>query len=102
MAINSITGKNTPPLTSGVTGKEKKTDSVTVSADSVKMEGDSFDPTAISQKIKQALADEPSVPVLNEEKISAVREALKQGNYKIDADSIAEKMLQFDNPFNSA
>jgi len=102
MAINSITGKNLPPITTGSTGKDKKSDGVFSSANTNKVERDSFDPTAVSQRIKQALESDPATPVLNEEKITAVREALKQGNYQINADSIAEKMLQFDNPFNSA
>ncbi len=101
MAINSIHGKNNLPVTNNVTGKEKKTDARLTAVDTAKVENDQFDPTAVSQKIKQALETGPAEPILNEEKISAVREALKQGNYQIDADSIAEKMLQFDNPFNS-
>ncbi len=102
MAINPVTGKNMPPITSNVTGKEKKPATPSSRPESNKIGNDSFDPTAISQKIRQALENEPSTSVMNEEKIAAVRDALKQGNYQIDADSIAEKMLQFDNPFNSA
>jgi negative regulator of flagellin synthesis FlgM len=81
-----------------VTGKEKKSDSLSPKPDSSKVGNDSFDPTAISQKIRQALESESSTAVLDEEKITAVKTALQQGNYQIDADSIAEKILQFDKP----
>ncbi len=100
MAINSITGKNTPLVTTGSNTKKDTVEQATKKSPPARTEFDNFDATAVSQKIKQALTSNPS-PVLNEEKINAVKEALQKGNYQINADSIAEKMLQFDNPFNN-
>ncbi len=100
MAINSVTNKTGVSL--NITPNDKKktipNKNQTLYTSNVQ---DKIDITAVTQKIKSALASAPSTPVINEEKIIAVKEALKEGNYQINANSIAEKILQFDRPFDS-
>ncbi len=97
MAINTINGKAGVTLPSTPTiKKEKAGNSQSITTEGAK---DSVDITAITQKIKNAF--ESSTPVINEEKIAAVKNALKEGNYQIDAESIANKILQIDRHFDS-
>ncbi len=102
MAINPLNGKTTAHFQRTNLQSDKKNTSEIDSAPVKQNSLDQFDASSVTQKIKQALESSPSTPVINEEKITAVKAALQAGNYQIDADSIAEKMLQFDNPSDSA
>jgi len=99
MAINTITNKSGISLivTPG-TKKDTPIDNQTISTNSAQ---DKVDITAVTKKIKNALESAPSTPVINEEKIAAVKKALKEGSYQLNADSIAEKILQIDRHFDS-
>jgi negative regulator of flagellin synthesis FlgM len=45
------------------------------------------------QKIEEAVA---KAPVVNAEKVAAVKQAVNSGNYQIDAGRVADKLLQFE------
>ncbi|MEO7207381.1 MAG: flagellar biosynthesis anti-sigma factor FlgM [Steroidobacteraceae bacterium] len=45
------------------------------------------------QKIEEAVA---KTPVVNAEKVAAVKQAVSSGTYKIDAGRIADKMLKYE------
>jgi negative regulator of flagellin synthesis FlgM len=45
------------------------------------------------QKIEQAVAQ---APVVNADKVAAVKQAVSDGTYKIDAGRVADKILQFE------
>ena len=45
------------------------------------------------QKIEQALAQ---APVVNTAKVAAVKQAVNNGTYKVDAGRVADKILQFE------
>lgn len=96
MAINSITSKadHVLPTTSN-TKKGKAENPPLQNTGSVQ---DKIDIAAITQEIKNAF---DSTSVINEDKIAAVKAALENGQYQIDADSIAEKILQIDRHFDS-
>ncbi len=99
MAINSITDKTGISLS--ITPSAKKDISSKNQSIYTDNAQDKIDITAVTQKIKNALKSAPSTPVINEDKIIAVKEALREGNYQINADSIAEKILQIDRHFDS-
>jgi len=46
------------------------------------------------QKLAQAVA---SAPVVNTQKVASVKQAIQNGTYKVDAGSVADKILQFEN-----
>jgi len=45
------------------------------------------------QKLGEALAN---TPVVNNEKVSAIKEAVQNGSYRVNAGSVADKLLQYD------
>ncbi len=99
MAINPITGKtNTVVPTTSQAKKEKPENRLETNT---RQASDKIDITAVAQEIKRAFESAPSTPVIDNNKIEAVKAALQSGNYQINADSIAEKMIQFDRPFDS-
>lgn len=101
MAINSITGKTDNVTTATTQAKKEKAPS-SAPKNGAGALTDKIDITALSKEIQKALAESsPSTPVIDNEKVAAVKQALLQGRYQIDPDSIAEKMLQIDRPFDS-
>ncbi len=50
-------------------------------------------PARTLQKLNEVVAN---TPVVNTEKVSAVKEAIQNGSYRIDATSVANKLLQYD------
>ncbi len=59
-------------------------------------DADSVEITTVAQELKSALASMSSTPIINTERVEAVRTVLANGNYRIDAESIAEKMIQME------
>ncbi len=49
------------------------------------------------QKLGQVLA---TTPVVNSEKVSAIKEAVQNGTYRVNAASVADKLLQHDSELN--
>ncbi len=94
MAIESVSGKaiNTVlPTKPGAkdTVDVKQKSSVTVSTDTV-------DFTHTAQDIKTAVETGAAAPLINEDRVAAIKSALQSGSYKVDAEHIAEKMLRFE------
>lgn len=94
MAIDSVTGKtvSTPlPAKSVVKDsaelKEKPVNSV--SADTVEI-------TATAQDIQSAVAKSNAAAVVNEDRVAAIKAAVLDGSYQVNAERVAEKMLQFE------
>lgn len=50
----------------------------------------------ITERIKNAIATSSEAP-MNSEKVARLKQAINEGSYQIDADRIAQKMMQFDN-----
>ncbi|BBL60085.1 flagellar biosynthesis anti-sigma factor FlgM [Methylomonas koyamae] len=94
MAIESITGK---PVTTSVPAKpgvkdaaepKQRTESGVVT--------DTVEITATAQDIKTASAAGAATPVVNEDRVAAIKAAIQAGSYQVNAERVAEKMLQFD------
>lgn len=57
---------------------------------------DSVEITTVARELKNALTSMSSTPVIDTKRVEAVRTALANGNYRIDAETIAEKMIQME------
>jgi len=94
MAIESITGKpvGTPlPAKSAVKDSSGLKDKLAngVAEDTVEI-------TATAQDIKSATAASAAAPVVNEDRVAAIKAAVQSGSYQVNAERVAEKMLQLD------
>lgn len=96
MAIENITGRMRVPLTPGASPKaeldnaQKAAAKQTGAADSVAI-------TATAQELKKTLESSSSATLIDIERVSAVKKALADGTYQVDAEKIAEKMMQHEN-----
>lgn len=57
---------------------------------------DNVDITAVAKEITKAFESSKTTPAINEERVQAVKKALAEGNYPINAEKIAEKMIQME------
>lgn len=94
MAINSITGIKSGELLPSSQAKNSKSESTGEAVSSA--QEDNIDITKFAEDIAKAFSANSLNQVIDEQKVAAVKEALREGNYKINADSIAEKILQFE------
>ena len=62
--------------------------------------GDSIDLTTNTARISKALELASALPVIDNDHVASVKQALANGTYTIDAEKIAQKMTQFDSLFN--
>jgi len=64
---------------------------------------DNVDITAVAQEITKALESSKTTPAINHERVEAVKKALTEGNFVINAEKIAEKMIQMErDQFNNS
>ena len=95
MAIESITGRTHTQLTIKTTQKADidsgKNASVKSSA-----KDDSIAITAMAQGIKKAFESSSSGSVVDVDRVAAVKNALADGSYQINAERIAGKMIQYE------
>jgi negative regulator of flagellin synthesis FlgM len=94
MAIEPISSKPISLSTATKTvAKEKLDDTQTTnktgSTDTINVDNTTSD-------IKSAIAAGASTPVVNEDRVAAIKAAINSGTYQINPDSIAKKMLQFE------
>jgi negative regulator of flagellin synthesis FlgM len=94
MTIESITGRTHTPLAIKTTPKAEIDSGKSASINSAER-GDSIAITAMAQGIKKAF-ESSSVAVVDVDKVAAVKQALADGNYQINAERIAEKMIQYE------
>jgi len=95
MTIESITGRAHTPLTIKTTPKAE-IDSGKKAAIKNAERNDSIAITAMAQGIKKALESSSSVAVVDADRVAAVKQALADGSYQINAERIAEKMIQYE------
>lgn len=94
MAIQSISAKATDSLL-----QKKPTTEDTVKNNNLaisKKSNDSIDITAVAKEITKALDSSNASPAIDETRVKAVKEALENGSYPINAEHIAEKMIQLE------
>ncbi|HEY8035343.1 MAG TPA: flagellar biosynthesis anti-sigma factor FlgM [Methylobacter sp.] len=89
--ISGIVNSPTPIKTASKTGvdNEKKIDSINTEND------DKVALTTTVQEIKKAFGSSSASPV-NTDRVNAVRKAIADGNYSINAEKIAKKLIQFE------
>ncbi|MGZ5619941.1 MAG: flagellar biosynthesis anti-sigma factor FlgM [Methylobacter sp.] len=90
--ISGIVNSPTPIKTASKTGgidDEKKIDSINTEND------DKVALTTTVQEIKKAFGSSSASPV-NTDRVNAVRKAIADGNYSINAEKIAKKLIQFE------
>jgi negative regulator of flagellin synthesis FlgM len=96
MAIENITGRMRVPITSGG-GQKAELDNTQKIAAKQTGQSDSVAITAAAQEIKKTLESSSSATLIDIEKVTAVKKTLVDGAYQIDAEKIAEKMMQHEN-----
>ncbi len=94
MTIESITSRAQTPLTLKTPIKTDTSIGIT-SIPSVE-KNDSVAITTVAQDIKQAVASSSSGSNIDINKVTAVKNALANGSYQINAESIAKKMIQYE------
>lgn len=93
MAIESVSGK---PINSALPAKSIVKDAVDVKQKaSASVSADTVDFTNTAQDIKNAVAG-AAAPVVNEDRVAAIKSALQAGSYQVDAERVADKLLKFE------
>ena len=94
MAIESITGRTRVPLaTKAVTKTE--IDSGNKAAKQAE-KGDSIAITGLPQGLKKAFESSSTGAIVDVERVASVKKALAEGSYQVNAERIAEKMIQYE------
>lgn len=93
MGIESITGRARPPVTNG-SSPVIEVDSGSKVAPKSTEKTDSVAITATAQELKKAFETTSSETVVDMDRVAAVKKALDDGSYRIDAEKIAGKMIQ--------
>lgn len=95
MTIESITGRAQTHLTLRASTKTDASTGITAIPSVEK--SDSVAITTVAQGIKQAVAaSSSSGSIVDINKVSALKNALANGSYQINAESIAKKMIQYE------
>jgi len=95
MTIESITGRAHTLPTIKTTPKAESDSGKKASVKSAER-NDSIVITAMAQGIKKAFESSSSVAVVDVDRVAAVKKALADGSYQINAERIAEKMIQYE------
>lgn len=95
MTINSITGKSNTPLTVK-TATKADADNVKEAATGTTEKNDSVAITAIAKEIHRAFETSSASSAIDFDRVAAVKKALADGSYIVNAEKVAEKMIQFE------
>jgi negative regulator of flagellin synthesis FlgM len=95
MAIESITGR-TNNQAAIKTAAKTEIDGQKTAATEAAVKDDSVAITALTQNIKKAFESSSAVSSVDIDRVAAVKKALADGSYPINAERIAEKMIQFE------
>lgn len=95
MTIESITGKTHAALTIKTVPKADIDSGKKTSITNAE-KNDSIAITAMAQGIKKAFESSSSATIVDVDKVAAVKKALADGSYQINAERIAEKMIQYE------
>ncbi len=94
MTIQSLTDKaNNVVLPSKLNQAEKVTKTDINSTEQAK---DTVDITAVAKEITKALESSESTASVNKEHVTAIQNAIADGSYSVNAENIAEKMIQME------
>ena len=98
MAIDSISGR-LQSITAAKTNPKNNIETDKAATTS-KTQGDSIDITANAARINRALEAAADLPVVDDDRVATIKQALADGTYTVDAEKIAQKMTQFDSLTN--
>jgi negative regulator of flagellin synthesis FlgM len=94
MAIQSLSGKTNAPVLPSKPASSGKVS--TAESQTAEKTADSVAITTVAKEITKAFESSKATPGINEERVQAVKTALAEGNYPIDAEKIASKMIQME------
>ena len=94
MTIESIAGRTQTQLT--LRAPIKTDASIRITSIPSVEKSDSVAITTVAQGIKQAVAASSSGSIVDVNKVSALKNALANGSYQINAESIAKKMIHYE------
>jgi len=94
MSIHSISDKTSNILSPSKPKQTEKANDAVVTSD--EQNNDRVDITSVANKIAQALESSSSTPAIDEARVNRVKDALERGDYPIDAQKIAQKMMQME------
>ena len=95
MTIESITGRTRTPLTIKAP-QEAEIDSEKNAPVKSTGKNDSIAISAMAQGIKKAFESSSAATIVDVDRVAAVKKALADGSYQINAERIAEKMIQYE------
>ena len=95
MTIESITGRAHPQFPVKTAPKAEIDSGKNASVKSAE-KNDSVAITAMAQGIKKAFESSPSITIVDADRVTAVKKALADGSYQINAERIAKKMIQYE------
>ena len=94
MTIQPLTHKTSNTVSPSKSTPKEKVASTDIQA--AKQTKDSVDMSAVAKEITRAFESSKSTSPINEERVKAVKEALKNETYTINAEKIAGKMIQME------
>lgn len=94
MAIESITGRAGNPSSIKTAQKAEVDDQKQATTKRIEKD-DSIAITGVAQEIKKAFESSPG-SVIDIDRVNAVKTALAEGSYSINAEKIAKKMIQIE------
>jgi negative regulator of flagellin synthesis FlgM len=95
MTIESITGRTHTQIPIKTTQKAEIESGKKAPINSVER-NDSIEITAMAQGIKKAFESSSAATIVDADRVAAVTKALADGSYQINAERIAEKMVQYE------
>lgn len=84
----------------GKSVNSKKKSAEKSSSNSTTETDDSIDLTGQASKIKQLIQQMKSAPVVDPDRISPIQEKLSKGQYSINYQNVANKMLDFESSYS--
>lgn len=95
MTIESITGRIQPPLNMKSASKTEISDEK-VTAEKKSEANDSLVITEIAQGLNKAFASSTATSTIDIDRVNSVKKALADGGFPINAERIAQKMIQLE------
>lgn len=95
MAIQSVNNVNTASVATPSKSANKSSLEANKQLDNPATDADTIN-ISTAEGIRKAVDTGTSSPVVNETRVAEIKAALQAGNYKIDPDRVAEKMMQLE------
>jgi len=94
MSIQSLTGKANNTILPAKSNQTEKVQNTEIN--STEQAKDTVDITAVAKEITKAFEISESPAPINSERVTAIKNALAEGTYSVNAEKIAEKMVQME------